>query len=190
MLIFLLDILLRHALETVDYVRLTFYPDQLLDQYEAWWSTRRQQKYLNFLFIVLSLCSLALQYLPTQLREHIENELGDDVQLLTKRYHKAARQLSDFSALDTSDLIHVQQPFLTAAWFKGEGFYTKAWHCLGAATREAQELSKLERDFPKGCHFTHSRKAFTAKFLDNESAVWTVNVEGESGAAYILGPGS
>lgn len=126
----------------VDYVRVTLYPSQVLDQYETWWPTRRSQKNLSFSSLVLRLCSLALQCLPTQLRQHIEDEVGDNVQFLTERYHNAAKELSDFSDLGAGDLTHVQQLFLTAAWLKAEGFYTRAWHYLGAAIREAQELGK------------------------------------------------
>ena len=58
-------------------------------------------------------CSLALQFFPAHLSEHIENELGDDVQLLAERYHNSAKQFSDFSGLGVSDFMHVQQPLLT-----------------------------------------------------------------------------
>lgn len=136
--------MVRHAFATVDYVPATLYPSQIFDQYEAWWPNRRKQKNLNFSSLILRLCSLALQYLPNHLRKHIENELGDEVQYLTERLHSAAKQLSDFSDLGNSDFMHVQQLFLTAVWLKGEGFYIKAWHCLGAAVRGAQELRKSQ----------------------------------------------
>jgi hypothetical protein len=139
----LADVLVLHALENIGYARIILYPNQVLDRYKTWWPMRRQKKDLNFASIILRLCSLALQFLPTRLREHIEYELGDSVQSLTERYHDAAKRLSDYSASTAGEMGHVQQLFLTAVWFKGEGCYAKAWHCMGAAIREAQELGKF-----------------------------------------------
>lgn len=121
-------------------MRIILYPSQVWDHYQLWWSTRKEKKDINFASIILRLCSLALQCLPIRLREHIEYELGDSVQSLTERYHNAAERLINYSDMTSGEIIHVQQRFLTAVWFKGEGFFAKAWHCLGDAIRQAQEL--------------------------------------------------
>lgn len=134
---------MRHALETIDYVYMTLYPKHVLDRLETWWSTRKQQRNLEFACLVLRLCSLAVQFLPARLHGHIEYELDDDVQSLTERYHNAAKNLSDSLQPGAGGLVHVQQIFLTAVWYKTEGEFVRAWHSVGAAIREAQELGQL-----------------------------------------------
>ena len=39
----------------------------------------------------------------------------------------------------------IQQRFLEAVWWKGEGLYANAWHCIADAVRKAQELGRLPK---------------------------------------------
>jgi len=149
-----------------------------------------KQKNLDFSSLILRLCSLALQCLPENLRQHVEDKLGDNVQFLTERYHNAARKLSDYSELGFGGLIHVQQLFLTAAWLKGEGFFDRAWHSLGAAIREAQELGMLRSKFCVSLvELMGLDKVFTVKSPMNLLARWTGNCEDEYGVVYTSGTG-
>ncbi|ETN36939.1 uncharacterized protein HMPREF1541_07926 [Cyphellophora europaea CBS 101466] len=66
--------------------------------------------------------------------------LGENALSLGQRYHHAAAQLSRSFKPGSAGLEQVQQLFLAAYWFKSEAMFAEAWHSLGAAIHEAQEL--------------------------------------------------
>jgi hypothetical protein len=119
---------------------MTLYPKHVMDELENWWSTKKQERNVGFACLILRLCALAAQFLPATLRDHVEKELDDDAQSLTERFNNAAKDISDSLEPGFGDLINAQQKFLSAVWYKNEGEFVRAWHAVGAAIREAQEL--------------------------------------------------
>ncbi|OAL23626.1 hypothetical protein AYO22_06203 [Fonsecaea multimorphosa] len=85
------------------------------------------------------------KYLETSLRREIESELAIQSQALAERYNKEAERLSRCFSPGKGGLTQIQQLFLTATWYKSEAKFVEAWHSLGAAIREAQEIG-LHRD--------------------------------------------
>lgn len=61
---------------------------------------------------------------------------------MTERFHAAAQKLSASIARGKGGIVHVQQLFLEAQWYKSEACMVESWHSLSVAIREAQEISK------------------------------------------------
>lgn len=61
---------------------------------------------------------------------------------MTERFHVAAQKLSASIARGKGGIVHVQQLFLEAQWYKSEACMVESWHSLSVAIREAQEISK------------------------------------------------
>jgi hypothetical protein len=73
----------------------------------------------------------------------VEFELACSSQATTQKFDRAADQIS--TAFDTPKtcLERVQELFLKAAWLKSESRMIEAWHVLGRAIHEAQELGTM-----------------------------------------------
>jgi hypothetical protein len=76
-------------------------------------------------------------------KRRLEWELKADVATFSNRMHTAAEKLSATIPPGKGGLIHVQQLFLTAFWYKSGDRWTDAWHALGKAVREANEIGEL-----------------------------------------------
>lgn len=61
---------------------------------------------------------------------------------MTERFHAAAQKLSASIARGKGGIVHVQQLFLEAQWYKSEACMVESWHSLSVSIREAQETSK------------------------------------------------
>lgn len=83
-----------------------------------------------------------MQYLDVALAHRLEFELGEKPQVLSERFHAAAKKLSTFIGRGTGGIIQVQQLFLESSWWKSEANTVESWHSLGSAIREAQEIGK------------------------------------------------
>lgn len=62
---------------------------------------------------------------------------------MTERFHAAAQKLSASIARGKGGIVHVQQLFLEAQWYKSEACMVESWHSLSVAIREAQEISRF-----------------------------------------------
>lgn len=123
------------------------YPPHFLEDYADWWTKRRNGEQLCPVFtcLLIRTCAYSTQYLDDTTRARIESELGDPVEQITHHFHDAAEKLSKCFGPGKGGLMHVQQLFLSASWWKSESKFTESWHALGAAIREAQEIG-LHRD--------------------------------------------
>jgi hypothetical protein len=81
------------------------------------------------------------------MRQKLESELGEKIQRLSERYHRAALRLSNRISPGKGGLTQIQRLFLMAFWFKTEALFTESWHTLAAAIHEAQELGTLKLYF-------------------------------------------
>lgn len=143
------DLLLQNFLAVANYQYYTCFPAQLTAQCAEWWDDRTAGRHLSseLTCLLLQVCASSTQFLDDGLRTKLETELGDKVQALTERFHKAAVDLSaSIPPGEVQDaIIMVQQLFLGAVWFKYEAKMIEAWHALGCAIRAAQE-SGMHRD--------------------------------------------
>lgn len=89
---------------------------------------------------VLRICANSIQFLPTPLLQKLESELGESADGLSTHYQKSAQILSNYLSPGEGGLKQVQQLFLGATWLKAEAEFVKAWHAVGAAVREGQEI--------------------------------------------------
>ncbi|RFU27472.1 hypothetical protein B7463_g8881, partial [Scytalidium lignicola] len=143
----LTDLLVQNFLYHVNYFYYTVYPPQFLKDYTEWWSQRAEGASLSPVFtcLLIRVCSYSIQYVNSSMHQRFETELSESVQVLTERYHKSAEKLSRCFAPGKGGLMHVQQLFLTALWYKSESKFVESWHALNSAIREAQEIG-LHKD--------------------------------------------
>ena len=73
----------------------------------------------------------------------VEFELACSSQAITKKFDGAADQISMAFNTPKTCLQRVQELFLKAAWLKSESRMVEAWHVLGRAIHEAQELGTM-----------------------------------------------
>ncbi|AEO53150.1 hypothetical protein MYCTH_2294101 [Thermothelomyces thermophilus ATCC 42464] len=73
-------------------------------------------------------------------RVRLETELATNVLTLANRMHAAAHKISSSIPLGKGGLVHVQQLFLTAFWFKSAEKWNESWHALGRAVHAANEI--------------------------------------------------
>ena len=114
---------------------------------------------LTSLILRVLACSLHF-IIEDNVRERLEKKLNTDVLTLADRLHAAAEKISTTIPPGKGGLVHVQQLFLTAYWFKSAEKWTQAWHALSKAIRAANEIGTSTRaPFPRrlGTKLTGSR---------------------------------
>lgn len=85
---------------------------------------------------------------------------------MTERFHAAAQKLSASIARGKGGIVHVQQLFLEAQWYKSEACMVESWHSLSVAIREAQEISKpATSSFRCWRHVGHTYPSSTDRIL-------------------------
>jgi hypothetical protein len=91
--------------------------------------------------LILRVCACSLHFLiDDNVRVRLETELNTDVLTFADRMHAAAEKLGGSIPPGKGGLVHVQQLFLTAFWFKSAEKWTEAWHALSKAIRAANEI--------------------------------------------------
>jgi hypothetical protein len=91
--------------------------------------------------LILRVCACSLHFImEDSVRVRLEAELETDVLTFADRLHDAAEKLSTTIPPGKGGLVHVQQLFLTAYWFKSAEKWTEAWHALSKAIRAANEI--------------------------------------------------
>ncbi|KAE8309558.1 fungal-specific transcription factor domain-containing protein [Aspergillus transmontanensis] len=136
------DILVQHFLNETNYQYYSIYPPTFSHDYSTWWlgKVKGQPLTAEFTCLLLRVCACSALVLFPGERQKLESELGENIQSLSERYHRAARRLSSIIPPGKGGLTQVQQLFLTASWFKTEALFVESWHALSSAIHEAQEL--------------------------------------------------
>jgi hypothetical protein len=117
------------------------YPPEFRTQYNGWWATPRNKVTAEVTSLILRVCACSLHFIiEDHVRVRLETELDTDVLTLSNRMHAAAEKLSATIPPGKGGLVHVQQLFLTAFWFKSAEKFTEAWHALSKAIRAANEI--------------------------------------------------
>jgi hypothetical protein len=136
------DAIVQNYMDVCNYWYYPIYPPQFLESYNAWWENRtaRRKNRPEFTCLILRVLSGSTQCVHPTLRNKLEGELGETLQVLTQKYHDAAERLSNMIKPGVGGITQVQQLFLTAVWLKSECLFINAWHALGDAIRYAQEV--------------------------------------------------
>ncbi|KAI3394401.1 hypothetical protein diail_2813 [Diaporthe ilicicola] len=137
------DILVQNYLESANYQYCPIFPEQLRGQNAKWWESRAAGQKLSpeLTCLLIRVCAVSTQYLEASLLQRLEFELGEKAQAMTERFHSAAQKLSASIPRGKGGLVHVQQLFLVAQWYKSEACMVESWHALSEAVREAQEIN-------------------------------------------------
>ena len=104
---------------------------------------------LTSLILRVLACSLHF-IIEDNVKVRLEKKLDTDVLTLADRLHAAAERISTTILPGKGGLVHVQQLFLTAYWFKSAEKWTQAWHALSKAIRAANEIgTSSHTPFPR-----------------------------------------
>ncbi|KAM7222164.1 hypothetical protein V8F06_002436 [Rhypophila decipiens] len=122
------------------------YPPEFRTQYDGWWTIPPNKVTPELTSLILRVCACsALYVMDPGVKERLESELRTDIWTFAGRMHRAAERLSASIPPGKGGLIHIQQQFLTAFWYKSAEKWTEAWHALGGAIRAANEIG-LHKD--------------------------------------------
>lgn len=117
------------------------YPPEFRTQYDGWWTARTDNPSPELTSLILRVCACSLLYIiDGSVKERLESELRADSMTLAIRLHEAAEALGASIPPGKGGLIHVQQLFLTAFWYKSAEKWTEAWHALSSAIGAAYEI--------------------------------------------------
>ncbi|KAI9147758.1 putative transcriptional regulatory protein [Paramyrothecium foliicola] len=136
------DALVQNFLKNVNFHYYIIYPQAFIEEYLAWWNDRADNRPLGLQWtcLLMMICACSTQYTDEELQQRLENDLSETTQVLTERYHAAARELHGVVPISSSHLLNVQQLLHSCYWYKSEVRFVECWHVLSLAIREAQEL--------------------------------------------------
>lgn len=146
------DAIVQNYFQNANYQYYPIYPPKFLEDYNLWWEKRSKGQELcpELTCLILRILANSCQTFHAALREKIETELGENAQTLTDRYHQAAQKLSDHIPPGRGGIVHVQQLFLAAPWYKSESQFVESWHALDSAIRQAQEIGMHDDALSQG----------------------------------------
>ncbi|KAK4180156.1 fungal-specific transcription factor domain-containing protein [Triangularia setosa] len=140
------DCLVDNWLNGANHHYYALYPSEFRTQYDGWWATPPNRVSPELTSLILRVCACSLHFIiDDSVKERLETELKADAVTFAQRMHNAADKLSTSIPPGKGGLIHVQQLFLTAFWYKSAEKWTEAWHALSRAIRAANEIG-LHRD--------------------------------------------
>ncbi|KAK4116723.1 hypothetical protein N656DRAFT_701725, partial [Canariomyces notabilis] len=135
------DCLVDNWLNGANYHYYVLYPPEFRTQYDGWWASPTDKATPELTSLIMRVCACSLQFIMSEsVKRRLEWELKADVATFSNRMHTAAEKLSATIPPGKGGLIDVQQLLLTAFWYKSGDRWTDAWHALGRAVREANEI--------------------------------------------------
>jgi len=145
------DCLIDNWLNGANHQYYALYPPEFRTQYDGWWARPRNKVTPELTSLILRVCACSLHFIiDDNVRIRLETELNTDVLTFANRMHTAAEKLSTSIPPGKGGLVHVQQLFLTAFWFKSAEKWTEAWHALSKAIRAANEIGLHQDSFSEG----------------------------------------
>ncbi|KAL2174643.1 fungal-specific transcription factor domain-containing protein [Thermothelomyces heterothallicus CBS 202.75] len=160
------DCLVDNWLNGANHQYYALYPPEFRTQYDGWWATPRNKVTPELTSLILRVCACSLHFImDDNVRVRLETELATDVQTLAKRMHAAAHKISSSIPLGKGGLVHVQQLFLTAFWFKSAEKWNESWHALDVAVRAANEI---------GLHQDSSSEGMSEYDREMRRRVWVI----------------
>ncbi|OAQ99169.1 hypothetical protein LLEC1_01243 [Akanthomyces lecanii] len=139
-----MDSLLRIFFNNVNNQFYIIYPAAFFDEYQSWW-TRVQEKRpvaLQFTALLFTVCACSIQHADESLRAVIQQDLGENMEPLSEKYHNLARELGSVVPPGYSHLHSCQSMLHSSYWYISQAKYPEAWHALSAAARELREKDK------------------------------------------------
>jgi hypothetical protein len=137
-----LDTLLQFFFSNINNHYYIIYGPKFLEEYHSWWD-RRQNKMplsLQWTALLAVICATVIQHL------HPESEAWKSLTYTTtpdqfsERLHLLGRTLAQSPEARRYSLVNVQRLLHSIYWYKAEARFVEAWHDIGVAVREAQEL--------------------------------------------------
>ncbi|KAK4251272.1 fungal-specific transcription factor domain-containing protein [Corynascus novoguineensis] len=160
------DCLVDNWLNGANHQYYALYPPEFRTQYDGWWATPRNKVTPELTSLILRVCACSLHFIiDDSVRVRLETELDTDVLTFANRLHTAAEKLSTSIPPGKGGLVHVQQLFLTAFWFKSAEKWTEAWHALSKAIRAANEI---------GLHQDSSSEGMSEYDREMRRRVWVI----------------
>ncbi|KXX82257.1 Cutinase transcription factor 1 beta [Madurella mycetomatis] len=145
------DCLVDNWLSGANHHYYALYPPEFRTQYDGWWATPHDKVTPELTGLILRVCACSLHFIMNEsVRVRLESELRADVLTLAERMHTAAEKLSASIPPGKGGLVHVQQLFLTAFWYKSAEKWTEAWHALSKAVRAANEIGLHQDSLSEG----------------------------------------
>jgi len=137
-----MDLLVQIFFNNVNYHYYIVYPPRFLEEYKEWWDRRARHEpvTLQWTSLLVVIIACATQHLDFDVKPKIEADLGEISEDLTERYNNLSRDLAAMIPNGRYHLINVQRMLHSIYWYKSEARFVEAWHLIGAAVREAQEL--------------------------------------------------
>jgi hypothetical protein len=135
------DCLVDNWLNGANHQYYALYPPEFRTQYDGWWATPRNKVTPELTSLILRVCACSLHFIiDDNVRVRLETDLDTDVLTFADRMHAAAQKLGASIPLGKGGLVHVQQLFLTAFWFKSAEKWAEAWNALSRAIPAANEI--------------------------------------------------
>ncbi|KAF2418945.1 hypothetical protein EJ08DRAFT_654126 [Tothia fuscella] len=146
------DAMVQNYVQVSNYQYYILYSPKFLEQYVRWWEQRARRENVDpeFTCLLFRVLAISSQSYTTILTDKVAAELGEDLQDLTDKYHRAAARISAQIPPGSGTIMQVQQLLMSAAWYKGENLFIESWHALASAIRQAQELGMHDDKLGKG----------------------------------------
>jgi len=156
------DCLVDNWLSVANYHYCALYSQEFRTQYDGWWTVRAGNPSPELTSLILRVCACSLLFIiDGSVKQRLESELRADSLTLATRLHEAAETLGASIPHGKGGLIHVQQLFLTAFWYKSAEKWTEAWHALSSAIGAAYEIGNSLCSSTASVMLTDIQKGFT-----------------------------
>lgn len=136
------DYFVQIFFDNVNFHYYIVYPPKFLEDYQAWWDSRARNEPINLQWtcLLLSICACSTQHLDETIKPQVEKDMSMSARELTELYCDLTVELSNSIPVGRYHLLNVQRMLHIAYWYKAEAKFVEAWHQIGAAVRESQEL--------------------------------------------------
>lgn len=129
-------------MRNVNYHYYIIYPNKFIEEHREWWERRARGDTLTlqWTYLVAMICACATQHLELDMKPGMEAELGNSMEELTVQYHQAGQEVGNAIPVGQCHLLSIQGMLHSIYWYKAEAKFVEAWHLIGAAVRDSQEL--------------------------------------------------
>ncbi|KAK4231815.1 hypothetical protein QBC38DRAFT_506542 [Podospora fimiseda] len=142
------DCLVDNWLNGANHHYYALYPPEFRTQYDGWWTNPAGKVTPELTSLILRVCACSLHFIiDDNVRVRLETELKTNAATFAQRMHVAADKLSMTIPPGKGGLVHVQQLFLTAFWYKSAEKWTESWHALSLHRDSLSEgMSEFDRE--------------------------------------------
>lgn len=136
------DKLIQIFMRNVNYHYYIIYPTKFIEEHHEWWERRAsgREVTLQWTYLLAMVCACATQHIELDVKPGMEAELGKTMEELTVEYHEVGQDLGNLIPVRQCHLLSIQAMLHSIYWYKAEAKFVEAWHLIGAAVRDSQEL--------------------------------------------------